>query len=131
MRSSALEWTQTMKAKPSKCRSLAFRRFNKGEKKSIFEKVQETQYSCFDPLLVIDNKNIAFIGNDDPPIFKYLGRFVQFDLKEDMIKKQLDQKLDKMLKLVDDAPLEGRMKAWRQSSCLLKAGVVVNGAKFL
>ena len=71
--------------------------------------MQETQYSCFDPLLVIDNKNIAFIGNDDPPIFKYLGRFVRFDLKEDMIKKQLDPKLDKMLKL--DAPLEGRMKA--------------------
>ena len=108
----ALEWTQTMKAKAVKCRSLAFRRFNKGEKKSIFEKVQETQYSCFDPLLVIDNKNIGFIGNDDPPIFKYLGRFVQFDLKEDKIKKQLGEKLEKMLKLVDETPLEGRMKAW-------------------
>ena len=63
-------------------------------------------------MLLIDNKNIAFIGNDDPPIFKYLGRFVQFDLKEDKIKKQLGQKLEKMLKLVDATPLEGRMKAW-------------------
>ena len=50
--------------------------------------------------------------DDDPPMFKYLGRYVQFNLKEDLIKKQFENKLNKMLELVDAAPLDGRMKAW-------------------
>src|ERR1700760_25794 len=87
----ALEWTKTMKAKAIKCRSLAFRKFRKEEKQTKFKRVQATQYSSFDPLLTIDNKAIKFIGHDDPPMFKYLGRYVQFNLKEDLIKKQFEQ----------------------------------------
>ena len=45
-------------------------------------------------------------------MFKYLGRYVQFNLKEDLIKKQFENKLSKMLALVDAAPLDGRVKAW-------------------
>ena len=60
-------------------------------------RVQAGQYSSFDPLLTIDNKAIKFIGHDDPPMFKYLGRYVQFNLKEDLIKKQFENKLNKML----------------------------------
>jgi len=74
--------------------------------------VQASQYSSFDPLLTIDNKVIKFIGDDDPPMFKYLGRYVQFNLKEDLIKQQFENKLNKMLELVDATPLDGRMKAW-------------------
>ena len=37
---------------------------------------------------------------------------MQFNLKEDLIKKQFENKLNKMLELVDAAPLDGRMKAW-------------------
>src|SRR6185436_5031607 len=90
----ALEWTKTMKAKAAKCRSLALRKFRKEEKQTKFKKVQASQYSSFDPLLTIDNKAIKFIGDDDPPMFKYLGRY---DLKEDLIKKQFENKLNKML----------------------------------
>ncbi len=100
-------------AKPAKCRSLAFRRFNKGEKrKGIFKKLETAQYSSFDPVLKIAEAKIKFIGRDDPPMFKYLGRLVQFNLEEYLVKKHFEAKLVKILDTVDAAPLEGRMKAW-------------------
>ena len=48
----ALEWTKTLKAKPVKCRALAFRLF-RWDEKSTFKKVLSTLYSCFDPLLTM------------------------------------------------------------------------------
>jgi len=107
----ALEWTKTLKAKPVKCRALAFRLFRSDEKSS-FKKVLSTHYSSFDPLLKINNAAIKFIGDDDPPMFKYLGRFVQYDLKDDLIRKQVEEKLLKWLQIIEDCGLEGRMKAW-------------------
>ena len=63
-------------------------------------------------MLKIAEAKIEFIGSDDPPMFKYLGRLVQFDLEEYLVKKHFEAKLVKMLDIVDAAPLEGRMKAW-------------------
>ena len=107
----ALEWTDTLRAKPAKCRALAFRLFRPGEKSS-FKKVLATQYSSFDPLLTINNAAIKFIGDDDPPMFKYLGRFIQYDLKDDLIRQQVEEKLLKWLATVENSGLDGRMKAW-------------------
>ena len=75
-------------------------------------RLQTARYSCFDPLLKIAGEPIRFVGHDNPPIFKYLGRHLQSDLKEDLIKDQIEVKLLNRLRLVDGAPLEGRMKAW-------------------
>ena len=111
MFNNALEWSRTLKAKPVKCRSLAFRMFFKG-KKSEFKGVLSTQYSSFDPMLVINDVPIKFIGNDDPPLFKYLGLHIQYDLEDNLIKEQVTQKLIRWLDIVDNAPLDGRMKAW-------------------
>ena len=107
----ALEWTQTLKAKPPKCRALAFRLFRSHEK-TEFKRVMPTNYSSFDPLLKINNAAIKFIGEDDPPMFKYLGRYLQYNLKDDLIKKQVEEKLLKWLQVIEDSGLEGRMKAW-------------------
>ena len=107
----ALDWTETLKAKPAKCRALAFRLFRKREK-TIFKKVLATDYSSFDPLLKINGVSIKFIGDDDPPIFKYLGRYLQYNLNDDIIVSQVEEKIQNWLKLIDDTPLEGRMKAW-------------------
>jgi len=107
----ALDWTETLKIKPSKCRSLGFRRFTKADT-SGFKKIQSSQYSCFDPLLKVKNGPIKFVGEDDPPMFKYLGRYVQYDLKEDRVKLLVEDKLLGWLERVDKAALEGRMKAW-------------------
>jgi len=113
----ALDWTLTLKVKPAKCRSLAFRLFREGEKCN-FKKVLPSQYSCFDPLLKVGSVSIKFIGDDDPPMFKYLGRYLQFDLKEDLIIKQVSNKLTAWLDRVKRSALEGRMKAWIVNFCI-------------
>ena len=95
------------KGKTRKCRSLAFRLFRRQEK-TEFKRVLSSMYSSYDP----DNVPIKFIGDDDPPMFKHLGRFHQYDLKDDFVVKQTEEKLLKWLKIVDDTPLDGRMKAW-------------------
>jgi hypothetical protein len=45
-------------------------------------------------------------------MFKYLGFWVQYDLKQNLVIEQVDQKLKKWLDIIDSAELEGRMKAW-------------------
>src|SRR5690606_23521726 len=69
----ALVWTVTLRAKPAKCRSLAFRLFCRQEK-TEFKRVMSSMYSSYDPLLKIDNIPIKFIGDDDPPNVQALGR---------------------------------------------------------
>ena len=107
----ALRWTLTLKAKPAKCRSLAFRLFRQQEK-TEYKRVLSSMYSSYNPLLKIDDVPIKFIGDDDPPMFKYLGRYLQYDLKDNFVVKQTEEKLLKWLRIVDDTPLDGRMKAW-------------------
>ena len=45
-------------------------------------------------------------------MIKYLGRYLQYNLKDDLIKKQVEEKLLKWLQVIEDSGLEGRMKAW-------------------
>ena len=45
-------------------------------------------------------------------MFEYLGIYLQYDLKDDFVVKQTEEKLLKWLKIVDDTLLDGRMKAW-------------------
>ena len=77
------------------------------DEKTTFKKVLPLSYSSFDPLLTINNAPIKFIGEDDPPMFKYRGRFVQYDLKDNLIRKQVEEKLLKWLQIVEDSGLEG------------------------
>ena len=50
-----------------------------------FQKVQDSDYSCYDPLIVINDQKLRFVGDDNPPMFKYLGMWIQIDLKEDIV----------------------------------------------
>jgi len=88
----ALDWTQTLKPKASKCRDLAFRVFMADEK-VVYTKFQRTTYSSFDPLLKIGDEPIKFIGHDEIPLFKYLGRKFQVDLKLNFILSEITGKL--------------------------------------
>ena len=97
--------------KVSKCRSLAFRNFLPTTF-THFTKVQPTVWSAYDPLLTVGDEKIKFIGNDDPPIFKYLGRKFQMDLLNDRIISEITTKLKGWLTLVDNTLLTGPMKAW-------------------
>src|ERR1051325_9774367 len=92
-------------------RSLALRVFNPDET-THFVKFQATNYSSYDPLLVVGKDPIKFIGHDEIPIFKYLGRKFQADLRTNIITKDITEKLLKWLKTVDETSLTGPMKAW-------------------
>ena len=43
---------------------------------------------------------------------KYLGLYLQFDLKQDLVCEQIEKKLQGWLRMIDATSLEGRMKAW-------------------
>jgi hypothetical protein len=77
-----------------------------------FIKFQKTLYSAFDPLLKIGADPIKFIGHDDMPIFKYLGRKIQVNLKTDLIVAEITSKINNWLQTVDRTLLTGPMKAW-------------------
>ena len=107
----ACVWSETMCLKVVKCRSLAYRKFTKREN-SIYTRRQKTMYSCYDPLLRIDEQPIPFVGDDDPPLFKYLGFKIQFDFKDNLIREHLTKQLEQWLDIVDTSLLTGPQKAW-------------------
>src|ERR1700744_4682717 len=72
----------------------------------------DTLHSCFNPKLSISRENIKFIGDDNPPCYKYLGRWIQHDLKDNWIRDSFKSNLENWLKLVNDTLLTGPMKAW-------------------
>jgi hypothetical protein len=114
-----LKWTRTMKAKPKKCVSLAFRQFKKGST-SIkgYEPVSDTIYSAYDPLLRIDDKPLNFIAviNSDHKFlaghFKFLGRWMSLELDDEAIKRKFKADFFKWLSMVDKDLINGPMKLW-------------------
>ncbi|MCW2763642.1 MAG: uncharacterized protein JWR85_3843, partial [Marmoricola sp.] len=102
-----LQWTDCMRAKPSKCRCLARKSFvNKRDKTKPFTK---QQHSSFDPGLSIAQQAIEFI-KDSP--FKFLGRQMFQDLSEKEQAKAVMARFLQHLQLVDGQPLTGAMKLW-------------------
>ena len=98
-----------MKLKVPKCRSLAFRVFNPSDE-THFSKFQSTNWSAYDPLLKVDNVPIKFIGHDEVPWFKYLGRNFQVDLRSDRTIAFITSKIKDWLLLVDRNMFTGPMK---------------------
>ena len=109
-----LRWTRTMKAKPSKCKSLAMKKTAlpiNGKQKGLHIK-----YSPYDPLLKINGANIAYI-NSEP--MKFLGKLMYKDLKDDDIRMRVRQKLSGMLKTTDQCQLNGPMKMWIYNNAIV------------
>ena len=104
---SGLQWTRTLRLKPSKCRVLAFRKFRKDEKQTLYKRRQDTMYSSYDPLITINGQRIKFVGDDEPALFKHLGLLIQADLKEDVIQEQVEKKLIHWLELVENSLIDG------------------------
>ncbi len=72
-----LKWSRCFVLKHIKCRSLAFRRFNKRNNTKFIPR-QNRRFSSYDPLLKINGHAIQYIGDDDPPLFKYVGVKIQY-----------------------------------------------------
>ena len=100
-----------MTLKVAKCRSLAYRRFY-ARQTCEFVPRQDKSYSCYDPLITIEGIVIPFVGDDNTPIFKYLGFKIQFDFRDDLIRRQIDEQLREWLQKVDDCFLTGPQKSW-------------------
>jgi hypothetical protein len=107
----ALGWTKTMKLKPPKCKSLAFRKFKKGQV-TKYTAYQDRVYSSYDPLLLVYGKPSSFIGHDKDSMFKYLGMWIQANLKSDLIRQKVKDMLTGLLERLDKLLLTGAMKAW-------------------
>ena len=100
-----LQWTETMRAKPPKCRSMAFKRF------ATKNTLQGTEYSAYDPELKIGDTIIPFLWDADF-VFKFLGRLIQADLGDDRIRETIKGVFLSMMDLIDSTKLTGPMKAW-------------------
>ena len=71
-----------------------------------------TSYSCYDPKVTVNGRPIPFVGDDPDAWFKYLGRLIQLDLKDDRIRAAVEKKLRSWLNLVDQTDLNGVQKTW-------------------
>ena len=114
-----LKWTKTMKAKPKKCVSLAFRQFKRGvDSKLGYVPVSDTIYSAYDPLLLIDGEPLNFIEaiNSKHEFlarhFKFLGRWISSDLDDEATKRKFKADFFNWLALVDKDLVNGLMKLW-------------------
>ena len=113
-----LKWSQTMKAKPSKCVAIGFKLFNKNSKTEKFIPLTKTSFAPFDPCLNIDGQPIRYIVNPqekDPfkaEHFKFLGRWTHPLVKEKHVKIKLELGLKEDLQTIDASKVNGLMKLW-------------------
>ena len=113
-----LKWTQTMKAKPSKCIALGMKMFEKKIKNEKYTPIADTVYSPFDPGLVIDGLPMRFIidpAEKDPfktNHFKFLGRWLNPLLSEKDIKQKISASLANDIDVIQGSKLNGFFKLW-------------------
>ena len=111
-------WSITMKAKPSKCVSMAMKMFFRNIKNEKFTPIENSTYSLFDPQLRISGQPIRFILNREDPDsfkgqhFKFLGRWIHAFLKEHLIKEKIKKEILNEIQVVDNCLLNGFMKLW-------------------
>jgi hypothetical protein len=114
-----LEWTKTMRAKPRKCISLAYRNFDPRTDSGKYKAIANTVYAPFDPLLTIAGKPVRFILDvtKDPSLllhdhFKFLGRWISMHLTEDKVKAKVRQSFREDMELVNSCAVNGLIKLW-------------------
>jgi hypothetical protein len=106
-----------MAAKPKKCVSLGLKRFHRNEKTG-FTRHQESWFSAFDPRLEIKGKAVGFIVNpnkDDDFLkehFKFIGRWIRFDLSEHSVKSRIKKHFVDDMKRVEESNVKGFEKLW-------------------
>ena len=99
-----LSWSRTMKAKPSKCKSLIINRKKPNTSKSNTK-------------LNILNCPIPEMGSE--PI-RFLGKIIYRNLKDNEVRKHVREKLQEMLKLTDKDSINGPSKAWIYNNLLVQ-----------
>jgi hypothetical protein len=108
----ALDWSKTMKLKPTKCFSFAYKQFRKGTKKRRFEPYENKTYSAFDPKIKVNGEDSQFMAKLDKHMFKHLGRLFQLSQKDNWIRDKVAGKLEAWLEVVNKCMLTGSQKVW-------------------
>ncbi len=104
-----LDWTRTMAAKPSKCRSLAFKYWTPADANGGRKRLLDHAYAPFDPELKIGGQLIRFISQD---CFKFLGWKVYHHMRETDQKQEVHDMFVSRMELIDKTILQGFMKLW-------------------
>jgi hypothetical protein len=112
-----LHWTKSMKAKPIKCVSLAYRQFKPNTNHLGFTALSDTIYSPYDPLLTISEQPIRFIWDQSSDSFKdkhfkFLGRWISVDINELEVQQYIKFEFLRFMKLIDQDRASGIMKLW-------------------
>jgi hypothetical protein len=117
-----LEWSQTMKAKPTKCVTVGFRQFDKRTDSGKYTRVGNTRYAPYNPNVRISGKEMLFLLDltkpDDVTMtllrdhFKFLGRWIGISLDEKKVKIFVKSCFLKDVALVEKSKVNGLMKLW-------------------
>ena len=99
-----LKWTETMKARPNKCWSVALKRFETKE-----GKIGLPGDRRFNPNLQISKEPLQYLDDGD---FRYLGRPTNVRGCEKLARSEISSKLKEWLLLVDAQHLPKTCKLW-------------------
>ena len=99
-----LKWTETMKARPNKCWSVALKRFETKEGEHGL-----SGYRRFNPNLQISKEPLQYLDDGD---FRYLGRPTNVRGCEKLARSEISSKLKEWLLLVDAQHLPKTCKLW-------------------
>ena len=99
-----LKWTETMKARPNKCWSVALKRFEAKEGENGL-----SGYRRFNPNLQISKEPLQYLDDGD---FRYLGRPTNVRGCEKLARSEILSKLKEWLLLVDAQHLPKTCKLW-------------------
>nr|XP_054769560.1 uncharacterized protein LOC129277399 [Lytechinus pictus] len=100
-----LKWTRTMKAKPTKCKSLAMKNTMVTQQNGR----RSAQYTPYDAQLCIDGQEIPFIHHTS---MRYLGQEIFKDLSDREVRTQVGSKLKNLLDRTDRDPIDNIGKMW-------------------
>lgn len=112
-----LDWTKTMRAKPTKCISLAYRQFKPETNQLGFVPLSNTIYAPYDPLLKIAGEPIRFIWDQKGESFKdkhfkFLGRWISMHVNEQDVQRYIKTEFLRFMQLVNKDLTPGTMKLW-------------------
>ena len=108
----------TNTAKPGKCLSLGFRKFDPRFPNHGFEQRMDTVYSAYDAKLTISGEPIKFLldqtGKDEfsQSHFKFLGRWIGAELDETQVKLRVENQFLGLMQRIDKLTINGLMKLW-------------------
>lgn len=119
-----LLWTRTMKAKPRKCISLAYRQFKPDGNQMGFVPLTNNIYAPYDPLLTISDKPVRFIWDQKEDTFegkhfKFLGRWISYKINEIEVQDRIKCNCFNLMKRINQDPAPGPMKLWMYQFGLL------------